>query len=454
MLKSDLLHESLICFSESMLQDEIIESYRSTITDEAIQEVFDDLTAKISEILQRNRILKEDGEKPSLEPEFIDYLRDFESQFSDFPTSYTKHLQCVTVIINKILELTGTDNEIEGDIEPNDFQLVINEDIPHTLFFSEFDSDDMQNSILLISTDDFNDFADIIMNKFFADNMDFLYHFLAKIRPELDFQGNQYILVRPENSTDMNKVRAFIKLKRVSDGRQIHNPHPYKVAPALPADLCWNINNEYQQFNEIIDILSEYNNQREDILDKFLRMYHIIENFMFKNPICELEQRTGGNMFSIRDFKRLYSKVSKDELDSLRRFIRKVFEVNYDTASNFGRHTRSEWDRFINSRSSDPHSDIDSLLTQLGVLNINQFCNNIPSNEFPNFYSKTVYQFRCSIVHNKETEFHFTHSNMPRMVPILLENFILPSLEKIVFKLVVEKNRLISYSHPVLRLWK
>jgi len=58
-------------------------------------------------------------EIPSLEPEFTDYLRYFENQFSDFPRLYTKHLQCVTVII---LELTGTDNEIEGDIEPDDFQ--------------------------------------------------------------------------------------------------------------------------------------------------------------------------------------------------------------------------------------------------------------------------------------------------------------------------------------------
>jgi hypothetical protein len=42
---------------------------------------------------------------------------------------------------------------------------------------------------------------------------------------------------------------------------------------------------------------------------------------------------------------------------------------------------------------------------------------------------------------------------MPPMVPLILEEFLLPSLEKMVFKLIVEKNQLISYAHPVLKLW-
>ena len=218
----------------------------------------------------------------------------------------------------------------------------------------------------------------------------------------------------------------------------------------MPPNLNWSVNNEYQQFNEAIDILSEYNDQPEDILDKFLRMYHIIENFMYKYPICELEQKTGGNMFSIRDFRNMYSKVNKDELDSLKRFIRKVFDdVNYDATHKFKEQIISEWDSFISHHTTD-HADINTLFTQLGI---SQTCNRIPPREFVGFYSKLIYQVRCSIVHNKETEFHFTHSNMPPMVPLILEEFLLPSLEKMVFKLIVEKNQLISYAHPVLKLW-
>jgi len=154
-----------------------------------------------------------------------------------------------------------------------------------------------------------------------------LYHLLAKIKPDSDFEHNQYILIKlSENSTELNKVRSFIKLKSVSEGNKIPAPYPYAHPPKLPPNLNWNVNNEYQQFNEVIDILSEYNDQQKDILDKFLRMYHIIENFMYKYPICELEQKTGGKMFSIRDFRNMYSKVNKDELDSLKRFIRKVFD--------------------------------------------------------------------------------------------------------------------------------
>lgn len=292
---------------------------------------------------------------------------------------------------------------------------------------------------------------DMITTEFSAESIDLLYHLLAKIKPDSDFEHNQYILIKPENSTELNKVRSFIKLKKVSLGEKIHVPHPYTNLPELPPNLNWNVDKEYQQFNEVIDILSEYNDQQKDILDKFLRMYHIIENFMYKYPICELEQKTGGKMFSIRDFRNLYSKVNKDELDSLKRFIRKVFdEVNYDTTNKFKNKIVSEWNSFINHHTTN-HADINTLFTQLGMI---QTCNNISSQEFVGFYSKLIYQFRCSIVHNKETEFHFTHSNMPPMVLLILEEFLLQSLEKIVFKLIVEKNNLISYTHPVLKLWE
>jgi len=61
---------------------------------------------------------------------------------------------------------------------------------------------------------------DIITTEFSVDSIDLLYHLLAKIKPDSDFEHNQYILIKPENSTELNKVRSFIKLKRVSEGKK------------------------------------------------------------------------------------------------------------------------------------------------------------------------------------------------------------------------------------------
>ncbi len=73
--------------------------------------------------------------------------------------------------------------------------------------------------------------------------------------------------------------------------------------------------------------------------------------------------------------------------------------------------------------------------------------------------AKIIYAFRNSIVHNRETEFHLTHlalNNHPGIgdtAQLILEKFILPVIEEIVFKLIISENEIVWYESSKLQLW-
>jgi hypothetical protein len=95
-----------------------------------------------------------------------------------------------------------------------------------------------------------------------------------------------------------------------------------------------NIGSNYQQFNETLTILSEYNHQK-DILDKYIRLYHVMENFMFKYPLVIMERANAGMPFSIRDFQRMYNKVNVSEISALKEMIRAILKEDYTAGTKF-----------------------------------------------------------------------------------------------------------------------
>jgi len=65
-----------------------------------------------------------------------------------------------------------------------------------------------------------------------------------------------------------------------------------------------------------------------------------------------------------------------------------------------------------------------------------------------------VYQVRCAIVHNKETEFHLTYASLDTTMKALIESFLIPSLEDICFSLIGCRNDKVWYSKQEIMLYQ
>jgi hypothetical protein len=74
--------------------------------------------------------------------------------------------------------------------------------------------------------------------------------------------------------------------------------------------------------------------------------------------------------------------------------------------------------------------------------------------DFSNFISKVVYQIRCSIVHNKETEFHISSENYPTGCRLIIEEYVLSMLEELTFFLLSSENNLVWYQSDSIKLWE
>jgi hypothetical protein len=99
-------------------------------------------------------------------------------------------------------------------------------------------------------------------------------------------------------------------------------------------------------------------------------------------------------------------------------------------------------------------ADMDALLKKLKVgKNKEEFLKSadFSKNTAQNF-SSLVYSARNHIVHNQETEFHLTHTTLDVTSTLLLEDFLIPSLEEICFFLTIKPNSYVWYSHPAIKV--
>jgi hypothetical protein len=186
---------------------------------------------------------------------------------------------------------------------------------------------------------------------------------------------------------------------------------------------------------------------RKDVLAKYLSMYHVIENFMFKSQIVKLERKVVGSMFSIRDFKRLYNVVNVFETKAAENLVRSVFSLLHNGAP-FGSFAFSRWRAFLQAENAN-------------LAKIQEFLANfIPPNQAGNvagnffeYFSTLLYQVRNSIVHNKETEFHISSETYSVGCGLVIEKYLLPVLEEFVFLAMAEDNDVVWYRSNSIALW-
>jgi hypothetical protein len=285
-----------------------------------------------------------------------------------------------------------------------------------------------------------------------TDSPDILFHLLGTLHVAAQIPIPQAVLVkRSTPGIDAEAVEGFAKLLLLASGKPVHSPRNYSTPPHIIDIDCIRAGTPYQQLTDVFYVMSEYNS-RPDLLAKYLSIYHVVENFMFKLPIVKLERARNGEMFSIRDFKRLYEELDIREMNALKKLMTVVFDFEPLPSTKFITLVSNRWLAFC------PSADIpkiDALLERLGIrrgdnsLKHAEFCGDNASL----YFAQIVYAVRNVIVHNTETEWHLSYATLDTTTRLLLEGFLLPSLEEICFALVGSSNKHVWYQNKVLSLY-
>jgi len=462
MRKIDIVYPNLVALLNNLtIESASFAPFHDTLDEEGQNKLID-ISEKIS--AEKREIIKTQLRR-EFYPDFtnlLNFLAEYHDNFSTFPNFRKNEIVAIISIIQKLTsEFGGTDTlNLEEELVTEDFEIIeMNEDVVQDNFL-HFDSSDITHSLFLFNINKNTEFKNYIDS--ISSGALILYFLLSKLGAAgAPLNAPKYVLVKSTFSTKPKIVWATLCLHIIKTGEIIHSSYEYLSPPAIPATYAISLGRNYQQFSDSIGIISEYNYQK-DILDKYLRIYHVFENFMYKSPLVKLERDSSGEVFSIRDFKRMYDRINDSELNMLKKLFDSILILEPIPGQTFNLKILNKWTGLI------PGSFVDAVKINylIDVLNIKSGKGNtiifgdVTTDTLPHFFAKLVYAFRNSMVHNRETEFHLTHQTLlnhsiiGNAALIILENFVLPLLEDIVFYLIINENSIVWYDNAILKLWE
>ncbi|EHK2305037.1 hypothetical protein ACV3RC_04345 [Clostridium perfringens] len=421
-----------------------------TKTDMAIQEndELEDILLSIEDITEE--IL--DGDKNRIS----EYRENIKSLITIKPTyleDYIDNFGILTSIIYEVLSNTEME-DLTQEIEEYNFDIKnieSDKSIPNCYYIDE---NTYSNSIL------YCEFSNMESYYKFMENIDegvykLLVNFIAKFDINLIYKKVMLCSNNEDTANIINSKINFLKITQVLNGKIINKPNEYINNLNLNLSLCYKDNLKYNQFEEVIEILNEYN-IHTFILDKYLRLYHILENFMYKSQVCKLSKDVDYRMFTIRDFKALNENMCKKEIKTLSEFIESVGNMNFN--GNLFKDTLfSNW---LNTNLNSDVSIHDSIERSFSLLGIkkndgsNYSLSSMSCDTLIKIFPNIIYRIRNSIVHNKVNEFHLSYSNFNEDIRFIMENFIMNSLEIMIYNLILNENDLVWYKHSTIRLYE
>ncbi|MBA4198446.1 MAG: hypothetical protein C0459_12925 [Chitinophaga sp.] len=202
--------------------------------------------------------------------------------------------------------------------------------------------------------------------------------------------------------------------------------------PQLNNKLSLDSSKIYEQFFDIYDVLNELN-QAPDILSRFLKLYHILEYFVYRVYLVDLTTRVGTNKFFVREF--------AISAESMKGKEKSTFIDNFQIIFNAN--------RAAIKLELDPVSthDAKTFLRDKGI---------VKGFDTSNFerVAALVYGLRCSIVHNKESEYHLTITNSEDykdIIPLIKQ--LIKTLEFLVIKKIADNDDSIKYPKQQMSLY-
>ncbi len=368
----------------------------------------------------------------------------FEKQFGNFPDANLSKFRLFVLLADKLAQAAPPLDA--ADINANAFEI---RELPQPLplcWFTRENAQSPQDSTAVFNCGALVDLEAEIA----AANLSpaFAFQLLAALHALSTFPAGHAVLIkRGVQPIEIAAIEAFVRLVVLISGKPVHATRRYATAPQVLDPDAIRAGHVYQQWSEVLDVLSEYNS-RDEVLLKYLTIYHVVENFMFKLPIVGLERQRNGKMFSIRDFQTLYDKTKTNEAEALKRLFIAVFQLPASPGVSFQEHIINRWKALVPGLSQ---TSIDAALSTLDArFTFAEFRDQASASCF----AKLVYAIRNAIVHNKETEFHLTYASLDVTIRTLIELFLIPSLEEVCFSLIGSPNSSLWYQNKELQLYK
>lgn len=211
----------------------------------------------------------------------------------------------------------------------------------------------------------------------------------------------------------------------------------------LPSDITYSVpilNNTlsldnvkiYEQFFDVYDVLNELN-QAPDILARFLKLYHILEYLVYRVYLVDLTTRVGTNKFFVREYAVSAEKMKGGESNTFKMNFKKIFLSDSPRIS-----------ADLLPYSTNPIKDF---LRDKGI--VKGFDNSNLER-----VASLVYGLRCSIVHNKESEYHLTITNSEDYrIIIQLITQLIQTFEFLVIQKIADNDISIKYPQQQMNLY-
>ncbi len=207
------------------------------------------------------------------------------------------------------------------------------------------------------------------------------------------------------------------------------------TAPIL-SSFVYNKEIIYQEYYDIYDVFNDWLHAT-DILTAFLKMYQIAEYMVYRSQMAEIVNRANIKQSFLRETKNLSSRYTKNERDTI---VSNFIILFHDFILSPTEVTNS-WtfvDKYYGMTKSGNHY-LDATNSQLDI---------------DKGVARFVYDTRCAIVHNKESEFHILYNNYEEyqeIVPLMKSiNNIMASK---ILEIINTQGAILHYEHQKLDLY-
>lgn len=217
-------------------------------------------------------------------------------------------------------------------------------------------------------------------------------------------QENTYIIEVDKSGLGLTKTEAnnFENLYAFALASSMNNKDSIEIPQELVfswgtnpilASFNYNKNIVYKEFYDIYDVFNDWLHAT-DILTAFIKMYQIAEYMIYRSQMVEIVNRANIKQSFLRETKNLSAKYVKSERETIIANFSKLFN---SFSLNPGEVTAS-WsfvDQYFGEANGGGH-----------YLDTTK-----PQNNIDKGVARFIYDTRCAIVHNKESEFHIQYNN-------------------------------------------
>lgn len=217
-------------------------------------------------------------------------------------------------------------------------------------------------------------------------------------------QKNTYIIEVDKSGLGLMKTEAnnFENLYAFALASSMNNKDSIEIPQELVfswgtnpilASFDYNKDIVYKEFYDIYDVFNDWLHAT-DILTAFIKMYQIAEYMIYRSQMVEIVNRANIKQSFLRETKNLSAKYVKSERDTIIANFSKLFNL----FSLDPREVTASWsfvDQYFGEANGGGH-----------YLDTTK-----PQNNIDKGVARFIYDTRCAIVHNKESEFHIQYNN-------------------------------------------